>query len=300
MLPIFHSDRFVPQLPQGHRFPIEKYQLIREQLLYEGTVEPDFLFESSPIAEPHILAVHDPAYWYAIRDLNLASRAIRKIGFPQSATLVDRSRRSVNGTFEAALQALKIGIGMNIAGGTHHAYRDRGEGFCILNDIAISAQYVLNEGLARQILIVDLDVHQGNGNADIFQNESRVFTFSMHGKDNYPLHKEKSDLDLALETGTEDETYLTLLAHTLQDLITQLRPDLVYFQAGVDPLKADRLGKLSLSLAGLKTRDHLVLDTCKTRDIPVAVCMGGGYAPRVADTIEAHCNTFRVARALFT
>ena len=258
------------------------------------------LQESEPIAESHILALHTKAYWEAIRDLAVSPRAMRKIGFPQSATLVDRSRRSVNGTFEAALWALQYGIGMNIAGGTHHAYKDRGEGFCLLNDIAISARYLLNQQKLKQILLVDLDVHQGNGNADIFQGDDRVFTFSMHGKDNYPLRKEESNLDLALETGMKDQEYLKILTKYLEGLISEVKPDFVYFQAGVDVLETDRLGKLSLSRAGTKARDRIVLEMCKKRDIPLAVCMGGGYSIRTADTVEAHCNTFRLALELFT
>lgn len=299
MFRIFHSDRFVPQLPEGHRFPIDKYRLIREQLLYEGSIEEEDLVESEPIAENHILEVHTSSYWKSVRDLQVESRAMRKIGFPQTETLVDRSRRSTNGTFEATLEALERGIGMNIAGGTHHAYRDRGEGFCVLNDIAISATYVLQQQLVKQILIVDLDVHQGNGNSVIFQEEPRVFTFSMHGKDNYPLRKELSDLDIPLETNMQDKAYLQHLAGTLPRLIAEVNPELIYFQAGVDVLKTDRLGKLALSREGVKERDRVVLDLCKSHDIPVSVCMGGGYSVRTADTVEAHCNTFRTAISLF-
>lgn len=300
MFRIYHSDRFVPQLPEGHRFPIDKYRLIREQLLYEGSIEEEMLFESEPISEAYILGLHTADYWDAIRGLSVQPRAMRKIGFPQSATLVDRSRRSVNGTFEAAQQALKTGISMNIAGGTHHAYRDRGEGFCLLNDIAISASYLLQEKKVKQLLIVDLDVHQGNGNADIFQEDKRVFTFSMHGKDNYPLRKENSDLDIPLDTGIGDQLYLEKLTQTLPKLLSEINPDLIYFQAGVDVLETDRLGKLSLSREGVKERDRFVLESCKEENIPVAVCLGGGYSARTADTVEAHCNTFRIAVNLFT
>ncbi|MEM6803292.1 MAG: histone deacetylase [Bacteroidota bacterium] len=299
MLRIFHSDRFVPQLPAGHRFPIDKYGLIREQLLYEGSVDAHMLVESEPIAEEHILALHTPQYWEAVKKLEVLPRAMRKIGFPQSSSLVDRSRRSVNGTFESALWALKHGIGMNIAGGTHHAYRERGEGFCLLNDIAISATYLLKQKWVKQILIVDLDVHQGNGNAYIFQSEPAVFTFSMHGKDNYPLHKEISDLDIALATDTGDQAYLDTLSQQLPDLIQQLKPDLIYFQAGVDILETDRLGKLSLSREACKERDKRVLQLCRNSDVPVVICIGGGYSEKISDTVEAHSNTFRQAISLF-
>lgn len=299
MLKIFHSDRYVPPLPEGHRFPIQKYQLIREQLLYEGTIEAHQLEESFPVAESDILAVHAAEYWAAIRDVRLSKRQVRKIGFPQSAQLVDRSRRSCQGTLSAALHALNHQIGMNIAGGTHHAYADSGEGFCLLNDFAITATHLLTHDLVQKILIIDLDVHQGNGTAKIFEDDSRVFTLSMHGKDNYPLHKENSDLDIPLVSLTGDDPYLTLLSEVLQQVIDEQKPDLILYQAGVDVLESDRLGKLSLSLRGCRERDHLVLSACHTRQIPVAVSMGGGYSVRLADTVEAHSNTFRVAANIF-
>ncbi|MCB0841901.1 MAG: histone deacetylase [Bacteroidetes bacterium] len=299
MLKIFHSDRFVPQLPEGHRFPIIKYQLIREQLLYEGTVEERDLEESTPCEEKNILAIHDADYWESMKTLSLTPRQIRRIGFPQSEQLVERSRRSCQGTFEAALNACQHGIGLNIAGGTHHAYRDRGEGFCFLNDQAITASYLLNEKIANQILIIDLDVHQGNGTASIFADDERVFTFSMHGADNYPLKKEMSDLDIPLPTGTEDRLYLDTLDETLPRLFDQVKPDFVFFQAGVDVLATDRLGKLSLTREGCKLRDRIVMNICRKRNIPLAVSIGGGYSVRLLDTVEAHTNTFRVARELF-
>ena len=299
MLKIFHSDRFVPQLPEGHRFPIIKYQLIREQLLYEGTVEERDLEESTPCEEKNILAIHDADYWESMKTLSLTPRQIRRIGFPQSEQLVERSRRSCQGTFEAALNACQHGIGLNIAGGTHHAYRDRGEGFCFLNDQAITASYLLNEKIANQILIIDLDVHQGNGTASIFADDERVFTFSMHGADNYPLKKENSDLDIPLPTGTEDRLYLDTLDETLPRLFDQIKPDFVFFQAGVDVLATDRLGKLYLTREGCKLRDRMVMNICRKRNIPLAVSIGGGYSVRLLDTVEAHTNTFRVARELF-
>ena len=234
-----------------------------------------------------------------MKTLSLTPRQIRRIGFPQSEQLVERSRRSCQGTFEAALNACQHGIGLNIAGGTHHAYRDRGEGFCFLNDQAITASYLLNEKIANQILIIDLDVHQGNGTASIFADDERVFTFSMHGADNYPLKKENSDLDIPLPTGTEDRLYLDTLDETLPRLFDQVKPDFVFFQAGVDVLATDRLGKLSLTREGCKLRDRMVMNICRKRNIPLAVSIGGGYSVRLLDTVEAHTNTFRVARELF-
>ncbi len=300
MLKAFYSDQYVPQLPEGHRFPISKYQLIREQLLYEGALEIDQFEESHPIAEEAILRIHERQYWEAIRDQNLDPRSVRKIGFPQSSTLVERSRRSCQGTLSAAIHALSHGIGLNIAGGTHHAYADHGEGFCLLNDLAISSAFLLESKRVRQILIVDLDVHQGNGTAKIFQDENRVFTFSMHGAHNYPLKKEKSDIDIPLNNGTKDEIYLKILDDQLPRLINQVKPDLIFYQSGVDVLESDRLGKLSLSKEGCKERDLLVIEMVNRSQIPLAVCIGGGYSDKLSDTVDAHSNTFRVAAEVYT
>jgi acetoin utilization deacetylase AcuC-like enzyme len=299
MIRFFHSDRYLPALPEGHRFPITKYQLVREQLLYEGLVGEEDLVESPPVDEGEILRVHVPTYWQAMRDLALPPRAMRRIGFPQSATLVDRSRRSVQGTLSAALHALDHGCGINLAGGTHHAYADHGEGFCLLNDIAVAARHLLDRGLVRRLLIVDLDVHQGNGNAAVFACEERVFTFSMHCQANYPLRKEQSDLDLGLDAGTRDDAYLALLRQRLPALIDHQKPDLIFYQAGVDVLQTDKLGKLSLSPAGCRSRDQVVIEACLQRQIPMAISMGGGYSERVADTVNGHVQTFRLAIEAF-
>ena len=299
MIHFFHSDRFVPILPDGHRFPIVKYQLVREQLLYEGVISENELTEAHPVDESEIMRVHTPAYWRAMRDLRLDPRAMRRIGFPQSATLVDRSRRSVQGTLSAAIFALEQGCGVNLAGGTHHAYANHGEGFCLLNDIAVAARYLLDEKKLRQILIVDLDVHQGNGNAKIFAHEPRVYTFSMHCQANYPLRKEESDLDLGLGVGTKDQEYLNLLSQRLPILIEQVKPDFIFYQAGVDVLATDKLGRLSLSPYGCKSRDELVIGLCVTHQIPLAISMGGGYSERVADTVNAHVHTFKLATEAF-
>ncbi|MEL6848955.1 MAG: histone deacetylase [Bacteroidota bacterium] len=295
----FHSDRFVPELPPGHRFPIQKYQLIREQLLHQGILTEDQLEESTPVAEKDILRVHTKAYWQGLHQLSLEARAVRKIGFPLTERLVDRSRRSCQGTFRAAEWALEHGVGMNIAGGTHHAYAGHGEGFCVLNDIAISALSLLATQKVTQILIIDLDVHQGNGNAVIFQGDPRVFTFSMHGAKNYPLRKELSDLDVGLPNFTRDAAYLQQLQAILPKLIEQVKPDLIYYQAGVDVLETDKLGKLSLSRQGCKERDQIVLSLAHRLQIPLCLCMGGGYSHRVADTVDAHVNTFRVVQEIY-
>mgnify|MGYP006268180929 CR=1 FL=1 len=295
MVHFFHSDRFVPTLPEGHRFPIEKYGLLREQLLYEGVVSPADLTEAPPVAEADIERAHTLRYWHAMRDLQLCPREMRRIGFPQSLSLVDRSRRSVQGTLLAVQHALAHGCGVNLAGGTHHAYADHGEGFCLLNDIAIAARWLLDQRLVRQVLIVDLDVHQGNGNACLFAQEPRVFTFSVHCQANYPLRKERSDLDLPLPAGTGDTAYLTALRDTLPRLIERVRPDVIFYQAGVDVLATDKLGRLSLSPQGCRQRDEVVLDLCAQHQVPVAISLGGGYSLRVADTVAAHAQTFRLA-----
>ncbi|MCS7018160.1 MAG: histone deacetylase [Cytophagales bacterium] len=299
MLKIAWSPVYHHPLPEGHRFPMEKYSLLPEQLLYEGTATEDNFFAPQPVAEADILASHSVAWWEKLKTCQLSTSEIRKTGFPLSKELVHRETVIVQGTIQAALFALQYGIAMNVAGGTHHAFTDRGEGFCLLNDVAIAAHYLLNHCLAARILIVDLDVHQGNGTAQIFANEPRVFTFSMHGEKNYPLQKEKSDLDIGLPDGTDDTQYLPILRTTLPRLIEKVQPEFIFYIAGVDILDTDKLGKLSVSRQGCKERDRFVLQTCKDNQIPVAVSMGGGYSPRIADIIEAHSNTYRLAQEIF-
>ena len=278
---------------------MSKYELLPEQLVYEGTVNESQFFAPEPLDVAIALAVHDTAYVNRLLKLSLNKQEIRKIGFPLSAALIERELRIAQGTVSATLFAKEDGIAFNIAGGTHHAFSDAGEGFCLLNDQAIAAQWLLNQQLANQILIIDLDVHQGNGTAAIFANEPRVFTLSFHGKDNYPMHKEKSDLDIALENGTDDVTYLQLLKETLDSLILRLKPDFLFFQAGVDVLATDKLGKLKLSREGCKARDRYILETARKLALPVVVCMGGGYSEKLIDIIEAHANTYRLAREIY-
>lgn len=289
------SAHYTLALPAGHRFPIAKYALIQAQLLWQGVAAPADFYEPGLCAEADVLRVHTRAYWQRVRDLQLSPAEVRRLGLPQSPQLVRRSLSSSAGTLQAARHALAEGISLNLAGGTHHAFADRGEGFCVLNDQAIAAAHLLAQGLARRVLIVDLDVHQGDGTARIFRDEPRVFTFSMHAGANYPLRKEQSDLDLALPLGTADAAYLQLLHQTLPPLLARVRPDFVFYQAGVDVLATDKLGKLALTLAGCRQRDELVLGECWRRQLPVAVSMGGGYSERLADIVDAHCNTFRVA-----
>lgn len=278
---------------------MEKYELIPAQLLHEGSIGGASLFEPQPMCEADILRVHEPDYWFRMRDLQLTAKEMRRIGFPLSPALVQREITIAQGTLDAAHFALQYGVAMNVAGGTHHAYADRGEGFCLLNDQALAAAALLASGRAKRILIVDLDVHQGNGTAAIFAKEERVFTFSMHGKDNYPYHKEQSDLDLALPAGTNDVTYLQLLQHHLPAILAKHQADFMFYQAGVDVLATDKLGKLGLSLEGCRQRDAFVLETAKRAQIPLVICMGGGYSPDIKTILEAHCNTYRLAQSIF-
>jgi acetoin utilization deacetylase AcuC-like enzyme len=299
MLKIAWTEQYAHALPPGHRFPMLKYELLPQQLLHEGTIEPTNLFKPEPLPESVILATHDKLYWQRLLHLQLTPAEIRKTGFPLSRELVNREVIIMNGTVQAALFALEFGVAMNIAGGTHHAFTDRGEGFCLLNDQAIAANYLLQHQLAQKILIVDLDVHQGNGTAQIFRNEPRVFTFSMHGGHNYPLHKEQSDLDIPLPDGIKDEAYLHELYLHLPQLLDQVQPDFIFYQAGVDILDTDKLGRLQVSRQGCKMRDRFVLETCQQNEIPVVVCMGGGYSEQIAAIVEAHANTFRLAQYLY-
>lgn len=299
MLKIAYDSIYQHSLPKGHRFPMLKYELIPGQLIYEGTITEANLFSPEPLDEATILATHDAEYWQKLKNLTLTPKEIRVTGFPLSAELVQREITIAKGTIDCALYAQQFGVAMNVAGGTHHAFTNRGEGFCLLNDIAIAANYLLNNNLARSILVVDLDVHQGNGTAEIFQNEDRVFTFSMHGVNNYPLRKEKSDLDIGLPDKANDALFLSTLYDTLPRLIDKVEPDLIFYLSGVDILETDKLGRLSVSIEGCKQRDKFVFDQCLKNKIPVSVSMGGGYSPRIAHIIDAHANTFRLAQELF-
>lgn len=276
-----------------------KYELIREQLLYEGTAAAENFFEPGLLSETSALLTHTKEYWDKLTQVSLSEREIRAIGFPINEKFVVRGRHISQGTLECALYALEGGCAMNTAGGTHHAFADRGEGFCCFNDQAVAANYLLTNKWCQKILIVDLDVHQGNGTAHIFQDDPRVFTFSMHGERNYPLRKEHSDLDIGLPDGMDDAPYLKTLAEALPRLFDTVQPELVFYLSGVDVLATDKLGRLSLSQRACRERDRLVLAACKNHRVPVVVSMGGGYSPRLADIVEAHANTFRVAQEVF-
>jgi acetoin utilization deacetylase AcuC-like enzyme len=299
MLKIAFSPIYKYELPEGHRFPMIKYELVPEQLLYEGTVSEENFFHPDPLTEEQILLTHTPAYWQKLQEQTLSVKEIRAIGFPMRPELVWRGRHIAQGTIDCARYARQYGVSLNVAGGTHHAFADRGEGFCVFNDMAIASNYLLSTGECNKILIVDLDVHQGNGTARIFQDEPRVFTFSMHGEKNYPLRKERSDLDIPLPDKTGDKLYLDTLRETLPRLLDEVQPDLVFYLSGVDVLESDRLGRLNLTLQGCRERDRFVFQTCKQNGLPVAVSMGGGYSPRIAAIVEAHANTYRVASEIF-
>lgn len=299
MLKIAYHPIYKHPLPEGHRFPMMKYELLPRQLIYEGTCDlSDFFTPGYPEAA-HILRVHTSAYYKRLTNLALDRKEVRRIGFPLSRELVDREVIIAQGTIMACDFALEYGVAMNIAGGTHHAYTDRGEAFCLLNDQAIGARYLLAAGKAKKILIVDLDVHQGNGTAEIFENDPEVFTFSMHGKNNYPFKKESSDLDIALDDSTRDREYLAILKEVLPGLIEEQRPDFIFYLSGVDVIANDKLGKLGLTLEGCRQRDQFVLETCQQNGIPVQCSMGGGYSPDLRIIIEAHANTYRLARNIY-
>lgn len=299
MVKIAYDSIYAHPLPEGHRFPMLKYELIPEQLLHEGTITAENIFSPEPSILETVLWTHDAVYVNKLLQQTLSASEQRKIGFPQSPELTQREFIITQGTIDCCHYAMQFGAALNVAGGTHHAFADRGEGFCLLNDFGVAANYLLKKQLAKQILIIDLDVHQGNGTASLFAQEPRVFTFSMHGAHNYPFHKEQSDLDIPLPDGIEDEAYLHLLQENLIQLFNQVKPDFVFYLSGVDILSTDKFGKLKISMEGCKQRDGMVFQFCKKYKTPVVVAMGGGYSPDVRDIVEAHCNTFRLANTIF-
>jgi len=299
MLKIAWSPIYAHPLPAGHRFPMDKYNLLPDQLIYEGTITKENLFEPTGFSERWITNTHDATYFEKLKGLQLSKSEIRKTGFPLSRHLVDREIHIMAGSIQSCLFALEFGISLNIAGGTHHAFTDRGEGFCLLNDIGISANYLLENKLASKLLVIDLDVHQGNGTAEIFKDRAEVFTFSMHGANNYPLHKENSDLDIPLPDGTDDTLYISKLKNNLEPLLTTFCPDFIIFQSGVDVLATDKLGRLGMTIQGCRERDKIVLDLAFANKIPIMCCMGGGYSEKLSHIIDAHANTFRLAQEIF-
>ena len=278
---------------------MEKYDLLPKQLMHEGTCDPEDFFSPAALNEDVVKVVHQKDYVNRLKHMNLDRSEVRKIGFPISKQLVEREFVIAGGTVEGAMKSLKEGISFNIAGGTHHAYSSHGEAFCLLNDQAIAARYLLDHQYAKKVLIIDLDVHQGNGTAEIFKKENRVFTFSIHGQKNYPFKKEQSDWDIALEDNTGDDIYLNVLNDTLPRLFKKVDPDFVFYLSGVDVVATDRLGRLGMSLEGCKQRDEQVLKFCNKRSLPVQCSMGGGYSKDIKVIVEAHANTYRVAQQVF-
>jgi acetoin utilization deacetylase AcuC-like enzyme len=291
----FYSDLFVIPLPEAHRFPIQKYPLLRQAVLDARLLGPGDLRVPEPANDGEILRAHDEDYMRRVVAGRLTAPEIRRIGLPWSPELVARARRSVGGTIEACRAALQEGVAVNLAGGTHHAFRDHGQGFCVFNDTVIAARTVQAEGLVQHVVVIDCDVHQGNGTAAITAADPSIFTFSIHCEQNFPLHKEQSDLDIALDEGTGDDTYLEALASGLQRALAWADAGLAIYLAGADPHEGDRLGRLALTKAGLAERDRLVFDRCRWAGIPVAVVMGGGYGRRTQDTVDIHLETVRIA-----
>ena len=299
MLKIAFNKNYIYPLEENHRFPMIKYELIPEQLVRESTCTENNFFNPEKVDDYIVLLTHQKEYFERFKSLDLSKREIREIGFPLSKELVDRELQIADGTIKGVHYSIEHGISMNIAGGTHHAFYDRGEAFCMLNDQAIAANYLINKGLSKRILIIDLDVHQGNGTASLFRTKSNVFTLSFHGKKNYPFRKEKSDLDIEFDDNTNDEKYLKILKETIPKVMDEFKPDFIFYLSGVDVLENDKLGRLSLTINGCKERDRFILEMCKKNSIPVQVSMGGGYSVFLKNIIEAHSNTFRLAQEIF-
>ena len=299
MIFIAYHPCYELELPRGHRFPMDKYPMLKEQLLYEGSFSNENFFTPKKLDRKIVEKVHDKNYVQKLLNLSLNKSEIRRIGFPFSKELINREMTIAGGTLECSTKAFDNGISLNVAGGTHHAFSNRGEAFCLLNDQAIAAQHLINKFNINKILIIDLDVHQGNGTAEIFRKNEKVFTFSMHGKRNYPFQKIKSDLDIELLDGTEDQQYLDILEEKLNLIFDEIKPEFVFYLSGVDILKTDKLGRLSITIEGCKLRDEYVLKKCFELKTPVQCSMGGGYSEDLKVILEAHSNTFRIASKIF-
>jgi len=295
---VFYSPRYYADIGQTHIFPIRKFEMVRDQLLREGTLRPDDLLKPEPASVEQVKLVHTDDYVTRLRNGTLTTKEIRRLGLPWSQSLVTRSFFAVGGTIAAARTAIELGYGSNLAGGTHHSFADRGEGYCVLNDVAVAIRTLRHELFINRVAIIDCDVHQGNGTATIFSGDPLTFTFSMHGANNYPLFKVRSNLDVELADGTSDEEYLSTLAQSLP-IVLKSKPDIVFYLAGADPYVNDKLGRLALSIEGLRERDAMVLHRCYEHEIPVVTVMSGGYGKDINDTIEIHCNTIRMVKEIF-
>jgi acetoin utilization deacetylase AcuC-like enzyme len=292
---VFRSDQFSFPLPEGHRFPIQKYVLLRKAIQADGLVAPDDLLVPEPASDAQLLRAHDRDYLERVKAGQLTQQEVRRIGLPWSPELVERARRSVGGTVAACRTALSEGIAVNLAGGTHHAFRDHGQGYCLFNDVVIAARVMQDEGCAERVVVLDCDVHQGNGTAALAGDDPTIFTFSIHNESNFPLFKEQSDLDIGLEDGTGDEAYLAALEDGVRRSLTLADADLAIYLAGADPHEGDLLGRLALTREGLAQRDWLVFELSCQAGVPVAAVMAGGYGRRVEDTVEIHLQTVRIA-----
>ncbi len=292
---LYYHDQFIIPLPEGHRFPITKYSLLRQMVVEKKVVPPGYLRIAPGATDEQILLAHTADYLHKLKHGLLSEAEVRRIGLPWSPALLERSRRSVGSTIAAARAALTDGFGITLAGGTHHAYADHGQGFCVLNDAVIAIRVLQQEGLIQRAAVLDCDVHQGNGTAALTRCDSTIFTFSIHGEKNFPFRKEPSDLDIALTDGACDEVYLAALDKGLTETFMRTQPDLIICLAGADPHKDDTLGRMALTMDGLATRDRLVLTACRDRGIPVAITMAGGYGKRVEDTVAIHLQTIQIA-----
>lgn len=295
---IFYSPYYYADIGEGHVFPIRKFELVRDKLIAEGTLSPDEVHQPEPASVADLLLVHTADYISRLQSGDLTPKEVRKLGLPWSPSLVRRSFYAISGTINAARLCLETGIASNLAGGTHHSYPDRGEGYCVLNDVAVAIRVLQRDGLAKRFLIVDLDVHQGDGTAFIFRDDADVYTFSMHGAKNYPLFKQTSSLDIELADRTGDDEYLDTLEHALSRVILH-DPDVIFYLAGADPYGKDKLGRLGLSIDGLRRRDEMVLRFASGRGVPIVTTMSGGYAADIADTVEIHANTIRALKRVY-
>jgi acetoin utilization deacetylase AcuC-like enzyme len=295
---VFYTPRYYAEIGEGHVFPIRKFELVRDRLLAEGTLQPSEIVEPSPASREDVLLVHTEDYVSRLCDGRLTPKELRRLGLPWSESLVHRSFYAVGGTLAATRASLAQGYSSNLAGGTHHSFAERGEGFCVLNDVAIAIRATRARKLITRAAVVDCDVHQGNGTATIFAGDNETFTFSMHGANNYPLFKAQSNLDVELPDGTHDAEYLECLARHLPAVFAH-DPEIVFYLAGADPFAKDKLGRLALSVEGLRERDAYVLRECYQREIPIVTVMSGGYGKDINDTIEIHCNTIRVVKEIF-
>ena len=295
---VFYTPRYYADIGPGHVFPIRKFELVRDKLIAEGTLEPSELLEPAPAPLEDVLLVHTSDYVSRLCSGDLTPKEIRRLGLPWSESLVQRSFYAVGGTLAATRASLAEGYSSNLAGGTHHSFPDRGEGFCVLNDVAIAIRAMRARNVIRRAAIVDCDVHQGNGTATIFAGDDETFTFSIHGANNYPLFKPQSTLDVELPDGTSDTEYLETLAFHLLAVFAS-DPEIVFYLAGADPYKGDKLGRLALSIGGLRERDAFVLRECYKRELPIVTVMSGGYGKDINDTIEIHCNTIRAVKEIF-